>query len=65
MKPLTKEQADHIENWLNSWDQIRGTVIPLRFREDIPVEINNPVTLSEAISPGTDPSECKEYLNIK
>ena len=33
MKPLTDEQVQIIVNWLNTWEQLRNTAIPLRFKE--------------------------------
>ena len=33
MKQLTIEQVNHIIGWLNTWDQLKDTIIPLRFRE--------------------------------
>jgi hypothetical protein len=33
MKELTEEQVKEIVDWLNTWDEIRDTVIPMRFKE--------------------------------
>lgn len=33
VKPLTKEQLDAQVDWLNTWDQLRDTAIPMRFYE--------------------------------
>lgn len=33
MKELTEEQVKEIVDWLNTWDEIRNTVIPMRFKE--------------------------------
>ena len=32
--PLTKEQILEVVDWMNSWEQMRGTAIPIRFKED-------------------------------
>ncbi len=34
MEKLTKEQVNAIVDWLNNWDQLKGTAIPLRFKEE-------------------------------
>lgn len=31
---LTIAQIDVVIEWMNSWEQLRGTVIPIRFKED-------------------------------
>lgn len=31
--PLTKEQIESVVAWMNEWEQIKDTAIPLRFRE--------------------------------
>ena len=31
---LSQQQVDTIVEWMNGWDQLRGTSIPLRFIED-------------------------------
>lgn len=33
IKPLTKQQLDAQVDWLNTWDQLRNTAIPIRFYE--------------------------------
>lgn len=33
MKPLTKDQIESVVQWLNSWDQLKDGVIPIRFKE--------------------------------
>ena len=50
MQQLTNEQIKAIIEWLNSWEQLKDTAIPLRFKEDFPVkddvrqEVKNLVT---------------------
>ena len=34
MPDLTNEQIDVVINWMNSWEQLRDTAIPIRFKED-------------------------------
>lgn len=34
MHPLTQQQIDLIFDWMNSYDQLKNTSIPLRFKED-------------------------------
>ncbi len=31
---LSKDQIEAVVQWMNTWEQLRGTVIPMRFRED-------------------------------
>lgn len=33
MKPLTKDQINAVINWMNEWDQLKDTAIPIRFEE--------------------------------
>ena len=33
MKEFTKDQLEYILQWLNSWEQLKGSAIPLRFKE--------------------------------
>lgn len=33
INPLTKEQLEAQVEWLNTWEQLRDTAIPLRFYE--------------------------------
>jgi len=33
MEKLTKDQIDNIVTWLNDWDQLKNTSIPIRFKE--------------------------------
>jgi len=33
MKTLTKEQIESVVTWMNTWDQLRETAIPMRFME--------------------------------
>lgn len=33
MSNFTNEQIDYIIQWMNSWEQLRGTAIPIRFKE--------------------------------
>lgn len=34
MKVLTKEQIEDVIEWLNDWNQLRDTAIPMRFKEE-------------------------------
>ena len=34
MKNLTKEQIEGVIEWLNTWQQLKYSVIPIRFKED-------------------------------
>lgn len=34
MKPLTPEQIKSVISWMNTWEQLKNTAIPLRFKED-------------------------------
>lgn len=31
---LSKEQIQEVVNWMNGWEQLKGTAIPLRFKEE-------------------------------
>lgn len=31
---LTKEQIQAVVDWMNEWDQLKNTSIPIRFKED-------------------------------
>ena len=31
---LNKEQIEKVIDWMNSWEQLKDTAIPLRFKED-------------------------------
>lgn len=35
MKPLDKEQIKGVLKWMNEWEQLNGTFIPVRFEEDM------------------------------
>jgi hypothetical protein len=41
MKPLTQEQIEAVISWMNEYDQIRNTLIPVRFREYFEAELKN------------------------
>lgn len=41
MEKLTQEQVDRIIEWLNTWESIRNTAIPIRFKEDFKPEKTN------------------------
>ncbi|WP_113638981.1 hypothetical protein [Nubsella zeaxanthinifaciens] len=54
MKKLTKSQVETIEAWLNKWEQLKGSVVPLRFREQFGTKpkvfsVFSKVTLSNGI----------------
>lgn len=31
---LNKQQVEEVINWMNEWEQLKGTAIPMRFAED-------------------------------
>lgn len=31
---LNKEQIEKVINWMNTWEQLKNTAIPLRFKEE-------------------------------
>lgn len=41
MKTLTHDQIESVIDWLNSWEQLKGTAIPLRFKEDWTNKLNS------------------------
>ena len=34
MKTLTQDQIDAVIDWMNNWEQLKDTAIPLRFKQD-------------------------------
>ena len=34
MSQLSEEQIQAVIDWMNTWEQLRGTAIPIRFEED-------------------------------
>jgi len=34
MEKLTKEQINSVVAWMNTWEQLKNTAIPIRFKED-------------------------------
>ena len=34
MDNLTEKQIQLVIDWMNTWDQLRDTVIPIRFKDD-------------------------------
>jgi hypothetical protein len=40
MKTLTQDQIDAVVDWMNNWEQLKGTVIPLRFKDDWTKQLN-------------------------
>ena len=41
MKTLTQDQINAVFNWLNNWEQLKNTVIPMRFKEDWGEQLNS------------------------
>jgi hypothetical protein len=41
MKPLTQEQIEAVISWMNGYDQIRNTLIPVRFRGYFEAELKD------------------------
>ena len=39
MPDLTHEQIDVVINWMNTWEQLKDTAIPIRFKEDFTKQI--------------------------
>jgi len=40
MDTLTQTQIDIVIDWMNNWDQLKNTSIPLRFKEDWTKQLN-------------------------
>lgn len=34
MSQLTTDQIEAVVEWMNTWEQLKNTVIPIRFKED-------------------------------
>jgi len=41
MKTLTEDQINDVIIWMNEWDQLKDTVIPIRFKEDWTKQLNS------------------------
>ena len=39
MPDLTNDQINVVTNWMNTWEQLKDTAIPLRFQEDFSKQI--------------------------
>lgn len=37
---LTDEQINGVINWMNQWEQLKGTAIPIRFKEDFTEQLH-------------------------
>ena len=44
MKTLTQDQIDAVIDWMNNWEQLKDTAIPLRFKEDWTKQLNTSST---------------------
>lgn len=40
MKALTQDQIDAVVHWMNNWEQLKNTAIPIRFKEDCTKELD-------------------------
>ena len=40
MNTLTQDQIDAVVDWMNNWEQLKDTAIPLRFKEDWTKQLN-------------------------
>ncbi|NQZ74535.1 MAG: hypothetical protein HRT61_00225, partial [Ekhidna sp.] len=40
MKTLTQDQIDAVIDWMNNWEQLKDTAIPLRFKQDWEKQLN-------------------------
>ena len=43
MKALTQDQIDAVVDWMNNWEQLEGTAIPIRFKEDWTKQLNSAI----------------------
>ena len=43
---LNKEQIEKVIDWMNTWEQLKNTAIPLRFKE----EFTKQLTLTDVVS---------------
>jgi len=47
---MTNEEVQEIVNWLNGWEQIVGTAIPLRFKEEFSHKPMTPEEREKAVN---------------
>jgi hypothetical protein len=40
MSNLTEDQINAVIDWMNNWEQLKDTVIPIRFKEDWTKQLN-------------------------
>ena len=40
METLTEKQIDAVIDWMNNWQQLKDTAIPIRFKEDCSKHLN-------------------------
>ena len=40
MKTLTTDQINAVIKWMNTWEQLRNSSIPMRFKEDFTKQVN-------------------------
>lgn len=40
MKTLTQDQIDAVIDWMNNWEQLKDTAIPIRFKDDWTKQLN-------------------------
>ncbi len=51
MKTLTQDQIDAVIDWMNNWEQLENTAIPIRFKEDWIKQLNLDVVNQSKFEP--------------
>lgn len=46
---LTKEQIEEVIKWMNTWEQLKNTAIPMRFKEDFTEHDSNTVLAASGL----------------
>jgi hypothetical protein len=66
MNCLTQDQIESIIDWMNSWEQLKDTIIPIRFREDFEYEVDLYLTVPYLMKmhPKLTLNEAYEYLEF-
>ena len=58
---LNKEQIEKVIDWMNTWEQLKNTAIPLRFKE----EFTKQLTLTDVVSMCCDETETELKNKIR
>lgn len=54
MKNLTKDQIESVIEWMNTWEQLKDTAIPIRFKEDYTKQLQQADVSGSLLAPSLD-----------